>query len=379
MRFRSPRHALPRLIVRGALLLALVAPAALAEEVSSKPPPVAAPGCAPPPGCAMPSAGAPGAPGGATSPFDFTGAADTASGTLTAGMGGAAGGSTFALDDVGYIDDAIPRTMFRLRFDAQYDNNRPDRAEFFYGKCGCFRQSGDPKAPGPPQVETSIDTQDLSAYLEVAVGNRASGFVEVPWRFLNPEQNLNANGIGDMNFGGKFAIIAQQDTYFTFQFRTYLPTGDALKGLGNDHVSFEPALLLYQRLGERLAVQAELRDWIPVDGTDFAGNVLRYGFGASYLAFNRTNFRVMPSAEVVGWSVLSGKELALASVGVPAVTHDAEGDTIINAKVGVRFGFGALEERGLLSASDLYIGYGRCLTGEFWYKDIMRIEYRMKF
>ena len=38
----------------------------------------------------------------------------------------------------GYVDFAVPITQFRLRFDAAYDDNRPDRAEFFYGKCGCF-------------------------------------------------------------------------------------------------------------------------------------------------------------------------------------------------------------------------------------------------
>jgi hypothetical protein len=29
-------------------------------------------------------------------------------------------------------------THFRLRFDAAFDNPIPDRAEFFYAKCGCF-------------------------------------------------------------------------------------------------------------------------------------------------------------------------------------------------------------------------------------------------
>src|SRR5262249_13954942 len=51
----------------------------------------------------------------------------------------ALGGETVALGDrsaVGYIDPAIPLTQFRLRYDAAYRDNRPDRAEFFYPKCG---------------------------------------------------------------------------------------------------------------------------------------------------------------------------------------------------------------------------------------------------
>ena len=33
----------------------------------------------------------------------------------------------------------------------------------------------------------------------------------------------------------------------------------------------------------------------------------------------------------------------------------------------------------LLSGTDLYVGYGRALTGEVWYKDIFRVELRIPF
>jgi hypothetical protein len=29
--------------------------------------------------------------------------------------------------------------------------------------------------------------------------------------------------------------------------------------------------------------------------------------------------------------------------------------------------------------SSLYVGYGRALTGAVWYKDILRVEYRLMF
>ena len=54
----------------------------------------------------------------------------------------------------GYIDNAVPVTMFRLRYESAYGNNRPDRAEFFYAKCGCFKT---PDAKGPPLPETNVD------------------------------------------------------------------------------------------------------------------------------------------------------------------------------------------------------------------------------
>jgi hypothetical protein len=298
----------------------------------------------------------------------------------------ALGGTTIA---TGYIDPAKPMTQFRLRFDAAYDDNRPDRAEFFYAKCGCFANPAlppgvfDPKAPGPRLTETSVDYQDITAYLEVAASDRFSGFVEVPFRFLNPEQNENTSGIADMNAGFKFALVARDNQYFTFQFRTYIPTGDPGHGLGTDHVSLEPAFLYHQPLTCKLDLDAELRDWIPIGGTDFAGNVVRYRVGLSYRLIDGCHLRVQPVGEIVGWTVLDGKELAVSNpagpLGVGLATQDATGDTIVNAKVGARFGFGPRDGDGLLSRSDLYLGYGRALTGEVWYKDIVRAEYRLRF
>ena len=29
--------------------------------------------------------------------------------------------------------------------------------------------------------------------------------------------------------------------------------------------------------------------------------------------------------------------------------------------------------------SDVYVGYGRALTGDVWYKDMVRVEYRLHF
>jgi hypothetical protein len=293
---------------------------------------------------------------------------------LGAEQAAAFGGETVAVASsaVGYIDSAIPRTEFRFRFDAAYDDNRPDRAEFFYAKCGCFRTAPvgkgfDPNAPGPPKPETSIDYQELSSYLELAVNDRISGFVELPVRFLNPEQNNNASGIGDMNAGFKYAIEACPDRFITFQFRAYFPTGDAGQGLGNDHVTLEPGLLLYQRLSDRLSLEAELKDWIPVDGTDFAGNILRYGVGLDYDAYQTHKLRLTPVLEFVGWTVLGAKELLFPE----GITKDASGDTILNLKVGVRATY--------QGRHSLYAGYGRALTGDVWYKDVLRLEYRLQF
>jgi hypothetical protein len=403
MLIRSLRLAPLQALFAGSALLALATPPAPAQQVTLQPVPAVSTvgyqtsvGCPPPP-CA--GAPVPGTPGTAPSNiFDMTGpgggGAGGAGGAADGGMAGGAGlslegggtsaaigGGTVAMDAAGYIDDAIPRSMIRLRFDAAYDDNRPDRAEFFYAKCGCFRAASNftQRAPGPPLPETSVDYQEISTYIEYAASDRVSGFINLPVRFINPEQNRDFTGFGDMDFGAKLAFVANTDTYLTFQGRVYVPTGDAFKGLGTRHTTLEPALLLYQRLSDRIAMQAELRDWIPVGGTpDWEGNVIRYGFGFDYLLYNRTNFRILPVVELVGWTVLGGQELAAASP-VFTAPQSADGDTIVNAKVGVRVGFGAMEERGMLSRSDLYVGYGRALTGDVWYKDILRVEFRVQY
>src|SRR5262245_4372585 len=280
-----------------------------------------------------------------------------------------------------YLDSAVPITQFRLRVDSAYNNNRPDRAEFFYPKCGCFRVAalqrqpgGDINAAGPPLSETFVDHQEIRPYFEFAPSDRWSVFIEVPYRWINPDINSNQDGIGDIMAGFKYAFIAEQNRFVSFQLATYAPTGLGMNGLGTNHVSIEPALLYYQTLSDRLTLQAEVRDWIAIGGSDYAGNVLRYGLGLTWLANDPcSNVRVYPVGEVVAWNVLTGKESTAA-----AVTLDSDA-TIVNGKLGVRFGFGQPDGPGIFGRSDLYIGYARALTGAVWYKDMYRLEYRMRF
>ncbi|MBY0521911.1 MAG: transporter [Gemmataceae bacterium] len=285
--------------------------------------------------------------------------------------GQAFGGEGFsvATSNVGYIDNAVPMTQFRIRGDAAYGNNRPDRAEFFYPKCGCFAIAGlDPRAPGPPLPERKVDYQEITAYLELALpGQRFSGFAEVPFRLINPQDNANTAGLSDVIVGFKYAIVADKERFVTFQLKTYIPSGDPDRGLGTDHVSVEPGILFYQQIGKRLRIEAELRDWIPIGGTNFAGNVLRYGVGASYEVYETEKVQFWPVVEFVGWSVLNGQEFD----GNTGAVFDAGGDQITNVKVGLRTFLG--------KHASIYAGYGRAVTGAVWYKDMARLELRLTY
>jgi len=145
--------------------------------------------------------------------------------------------------------------------------------------------------------------------------------------------------------------------------------------LGTDHVSLEPSYLMYRALTNRLRLNGEFRVWVPlsdsvnpINGRDFAGTILRYGLGGAYDLHQSCDGcnRLSAVVEFVGWSVLSGQKFN------PLFPNDMEaaGDTIFNVKAGGRWVFGN---------QSIYAGYGRALTSEVWYTDIMRAEYTYTF
>ena len=279
--------------------------------------------------------------------------------------------------NTGYIENAIVGNQIRLRADASFNQKRPDRAEFFYAKCGCFRPTADPSAPGmgnPGVPERSVDARELSLGIEYALVRNFSLFAEVPYRAIDPELSPNASGLGDIQLGFKYAVLASRQNYLTLQVRAYAPTGNARKGLGTDHWSIEPGLLYYGRLTERTALAGELRYFHPINGSsgqgtgltgNFAGNVLRYGVGLSYDLASASEVKVSPVVELVGWRVLGG--IMTDDVAGP---QSARAD-IVNLKVGARVRFG--------DRDSVYVGVGHALTKQALYEDIVRLEYRHTF
>jgi hypothetical protein len=138
--------------------------------------------------------------------------------------------------------------------------------------------------------------------------------------------------------------------------------------LGTGHVSIEPGLLYFQRF-DRVRFEGEVKHWAAIGGTDFAGNLVQYGAGLGYDVYrnSRANSRFTPIMEWVGWTVLDGGKL---DTTAPGFIGDADGDTIVNFKIGARYVSGY---------DSLYAGWGHAVTGDVWYQDIMRFEYRRVF
>jgi len=301
---------------------------------------------------------------------------------------------------VGYIDDAIIGSQVRIRFDAGFHDNAPDRAEFFYA-----RYNGLNNGPGPQSVVADLNFQQLYLLAEYAPSKRFSFFAEVPVRWIQPQltvanvdpnlvppfANVNSAGLSDLAAGFKLAAVASSNQYLTFQFQAYFPSGNASTGLGTNHYSVEPVVLYYRRLSDRVALEAQVGDSHPIGGSScpepcntievgapnsqgFAGDVFFYGVGPSYVLYRGESLRIVPVIELVGWRVLGGLQTNCVPSVLDCLNQEgasADGTNIINLKVGARTMLGA--------HSSFYIGYGHQLTHAVWYKEIVRAEYRYSF
>ena len=291
---------------------------------------------------------------------------------------------------VGYISDSSIGSQVRIRFDAGYEASVPDRAEFFYAKCGCYRDIADlipaafdPSSPGPgPGVVTDLDFQQLYVLAEYAPHERVSVFGEVPIRWLKPRAFVpglgsfdNQSGLSDIRFGVKIGAVSLPERQVTLQLQLAAPTGEPLNGLGTDHWSVEPTLLYFEQVTDRFAIEAQFGDVIPTDGSagvppggseKFSGSVLYYGIGPSYEVYSGDQVRIAPVVELVGWRVNGGFETVL-----DPLFPSSDGTNIVNLKFGVRL---TMRDR-----SSIYIGYGHALTDAVWYDDIVRAEYRVGF
>jgi hypothetical protein len=297
---------------------------------------------------------------------------------------------------VGYVDDAVVGSQLRIRFEAGSHNDVPDRAEFFYAKCGCFRfvddgPNKDPDAPGPgPGSANDITFQQLYLHTEFAPTRRFSLFVELPFRRIQPQSFVekgtgftktgesggplvdNLRGISDVRAGIKVALLESPGQALTLQVRAYFHSGDAEQGLGTGHSSIEPSLLYYRKLSDRATFESQVGDWHPTGGSAgiptagskrYAGDVAFYGIGISHVIYEGARVKVVPVAELFGWHVVSGFQ--------SAPKKEADGTHIVNVKAGARM---ILDEH-----SSFYAGVGQALTDAVWYKRLVRVEYRYSF
>jgi hypothetical protein len=259
------------------------------------------------------------------------------------------------------IDNTQPMNNVRLRFDAAYGVPYPDRAEYYWAK------TPGPKRPGVPDV--GMDYQDVRMMLEVG-GERFSTQTEIPIRAIDPVENANTAGMGDMSVTTKTVLVDGDTWQLTQILRTYMNTGSASHGTGTGHMSMEPGILCRYKWNDRLYVHSEIKYWFPLGGDPIhSGQVLRYGMGFSSLCRESDTFALMPTCEIVGWSVLDGQETQ--PDGIP---RDVDGCHIFNIYPGLRC---VLDPQSDLGLWEVGINVGVSLTKQQWYEGLLRVELRI--
>jgi hypothetical protein len=207
-----------------------------------------------------------------------------------------------------FVDTARPRTLQRVRYNALTDIQFPDRAEYFWARE--MLPGGPGRGPGKPKYikvakryrgELSTNISQLTYYQEAA-SERASFFIELPYQATNPVITPRHAGFGDMNLGSKAMFFDCELMQLTFQFRTFIPTGNPAYGTGNGHTTLEPSLLTSVRLAPSTYFQGQLAEWIPLGGdTNYEGSVLHYHF-----SFNQVLCNVAPDSPLIGTFEMNG-------------------------------------------------------------------------
>jgi ferredoxin len=264
-----------------------------------------------------------------------------------------------------FQDWAHPTTVIRLHFNAAFDLEHPDRALYFWSK-----QAITSADPGNRPREENVDVRDFTFYWETAPSKKASAFVEIPLRQLEPDVKPNYDGMGDMTIGTKLVFCDKNDFLATFQFKTYIPTGASDHGTGTGHTSLEPGFLTTWNICPRTYWQNEVELWIPIGGDKkLEGQILKYNSSLNYLLWENEccNKALIPTIELVSWIPLSGQFFSI----VDQQNRSGDNVAIVNVGAGFRYVMSEHCEWGF--------GANFNISDEQWYDSYYQVQFRWFF
>jgi len=225
----------------------------------------------------------------------------------TSGFGGetAAASAARASPASAYVDSAIPVTQFRLRFDAAYDDNRPDRADFFYPSAVAFGPPGSIPPPsaraGPGQARQlpgAVKLPSTVAANEPAVRLRGSALPLDRHRLQRHQSQREPPRHQRRQFGFQVRPAQGVDRVLTLSCAPTPPPRLPARP-GRNNWNLEPAVSLPAPVGA-VHPGGRVPDFTPSRAPTTSRNVIRYGAGVSYLAVNGPRFRVAPVTRAGG-------------------------------------------------------------------------------
>ncbi len=284
-------------------------------------------------------------------------------------------------DSAFFVDNFRPVTQTKLTWDNNWDMVRPDRAEFFWARERTTPgQLGGGTGKGPGGIASRVDYFDLSLYAEAAA-EKFSAFVLTPYRHLDVSTAAisaatplsGTSGFADMQVGTKAMLLDCELIQLTFQFKTYIPTGNFLTGLGTGHVSLEPSFLFGVKLTEESYLEGQISYWIPLGGdAAYEGNVFH-----AHLSYNHTLWCPFKGLQLVGtlecqeWTFLGGDYTNPDfTVGGTPLAQNAKG-TIFSTGPGLRL--------FICDKIDIGVGTQFSLTGSHFAGETARAEFRWRF
>lgn len=264
------------------------------------------------------------------------------------------------------IDITQPMQQWAFRVDAAYNWKHPDEAEVF------FAQPMSLGGKGPP-AETSANYQDFDFIAEMG-NSSASVRTTIPVRLIDGQIDGDTAGMGDVQIATKLVLLTGERLKITQYLDTYIPSGAAGKGLGTGHVSLEPGLLASYRWSDETYFHAEAKYLIPIPTSPgIAGTMLTWGFGASHLLYDGDVFAVIPTAELVCYTIFNASE----TIATPVpTTQEIDNAVIPSLHFGVRVVSDRFRDIGTV---EFGLSNGFTMGPNGWYADLLRVEARVMY
>jgi hypothetical protein len=195
---------------------------------------------------------------------------------------------------------------------------RPDRNQFWINNVTPghnLNPGGGPHHPASRTLRPAIDNlfarlQQVYLYQEAA-SERASFFVEYPYRQINESWAPTQAGFGDVNFGSKSLLFDSEMLLIAFQLRTFMPSGNFKNNLGTGNFALDPSILTSLKLGPETYFQGQFGNWIPLGGPG-VNRKLAGGIFYWFMSLNQVLWYFTPDSPLIatlemdGWSFEDG-------------------------------------------------------------------------
>ncbi|MFO0878917.1 MAG: hypothetical protein U0840_16365 [Gemmataceae bacterium] len=269
-------------------------------------------------------------------------------------------------DSALFCEGVRPITQSKLRWESGPGFLYPDRSEYFWARAD--GQGRGPKPTAPLLATPSLRYNELIMVNEGGTG-AITMTIEQPYREVQAEPYFHSAGFSDMSIMTKTLLFDCELLQFSMLFRTYIPLGNPLKGLGTGHVTLEPGGVVGLKLTPTTYLQTQVSQWIPLGGSpDYAGSILHY-----HGSLNQVLWRIMPDVPLIGTLECAGYSFQTGKYTDPFLGsfQKSSGYTYLYAGGGARlfvcdkvdFGFG-----GLFAMSDQHFA-----------REIYRMEFRVRW